>query len=101
MNLEQLTTQRLNQTKTILDEKCFHLVDIESLLEEHYKLLQRLRCAERFCIAAKALAEYNKPLASVLNSLDAWEKVTWGSQLKQEIENEKNLSLDNRGITTD
>lgn len=87
--------QNIEKMLTNSDGYLQDLVDIRGLMESHRKILIRLRLAERFCVAAKALAEYKKPLESVLNSLDAWERVAWGNQFKKEIEDEENKQLDN------
>ncbi len=77
MTYEEWTTYQLKQVEEVLampgdlEER----VVIRDFLKTFRGTLLRLRQAERFCVAAKALAEYKKPLETVLDSLDAWERM--------------------------
>lgn len=102
-DLDTTLKEEIQNIEMILENTDFalqNLVDVRGLLKSHRKILIRLRLAERFCVAAKALAEYKKPLEQVLNSLDAWQRVAWGSAFKKEIEDEENQTLDNPTSTT-
>lgn len=79
-NLDAWITNQLTQVDELLkgdqpEHILRHIVHVRSLLTTHKLLLLRLQAAERFCVAARSLAEYKKPLEHVLNHLDAWERL--------------------------
>jgi hypothetical protein len=69
---------QLDQLQGILslpDDELAKQVNLRAMLRCFHSALIRLRSAERFCIAARTLAQYKRPLEHVLDALDGWERI--------------------------
>jgi len=79
MNHEAFVDRQIEQIDNMLsivdDYELRRQIDHRSLLAMYRRTLVRLREAERFCVAAKALAYYKAPLESVITALDAWQRI--------------------------
>ncbi len=51
--------------------------NVTDMLKAYRSTLMRLKSAERFCVAARALAYYKQPLQAVITALDGWERIAY------------------------